>query len=132
MKTIPTPTISYSDLQAVASGKSQGFKTYGNISVSRHLTGTGRLDYAHKESVYAYVQCKMLDGVVYSYNTPIAVAVNGRWRMLYARYSVTTTKSFNRIARLLKLPTLAEYENRSRDLHILGEEGLFENEEVTV
>ena len=125
MRTIATSNISYTDLVSVSSGKCHAFKTNGNVSVSSYLDkGVGRLDYAQKEILYSFVDNKELNGVVYSYNTPIAIAVNGTWRMLYARYSATSSKSFNIIARVLGLPTLAENDKRQRDLYLLDEEGL--------
>jgi hypothetical protein len=123
MKTISAPKISYSDLEAVANQESSGFNTYGNLYVSDYLDrGIGRLSNEHASYVYDALDNDRLGAVVYSYSTPIAVCIDGLWEMLYARYSATSTKSFNRIARLLGLHTLAQHDKHIDMVDIYGED----------
>lgn len=71
--------------------------SYGALSVTSEYEGRGQLSYFWDDFLWSACRKKMVDAIVYSYATPIAFCVEGRWVMPATKYSRTTTRHQNLI-----------------------------------
>lgn len=85
--------------QAIAQVQNYGGRvsSYGALFVTSEYEGRGQLPYQWDEFLWRAVRKEMVEAIVYSYSTPIAFCVEGRWVMPAAQYSRTTTRHQNLI-----------------------------------
>lgn len=71
--------------------------SYGALYVTSEYEGRGELSFFWDDFLWQACRKEMVDAIVYSYSTPIAFCVEGRWVMPAARYSKTTSRHQNLI-----------------------------------